>query len=221
MIGRLRGKVVERALDGTCVVEVGGVGYEVTVPVGALGQLAAAEIDKELTLYVHTHVREDQLALYGFLTGEDRDAFRALLGVQQVGPRVALGILSALDAHALAQAVAAEDRKALKGIPGVGPKTVERILLDLKDKLPWSASSTGSVAASAVRGGSAAASGRGVGPARAVANGPLALVTSALVQLGYKPAEADRAVARLLERGADTEGKPPELLLREALALLG
>jgi Holliday junction DNA helicase RuvA len=218
MIGRLRGWVVERALDGTCVIEVGGVGYEVTVPLGALGQLAGAGNDAEVTLHVHTHVREDQLALYGFVTGEDREAFRALLGVQQVGPRVALGILSALDARALARAVAAEDRKALKGIPGVGPKTVERILLDLKDKLPLSASSAGAIAAGA---GGAATAGRGAATARAAMAGPLGVVAGALVQMGYKPAEADRAVARLLERGAETDGKPPEVLLREALSLLG
>jgi Holliday junction DNA helicase RuvA len=100
----------------------------------------------------------------------------------------------------------------------VGPKTVERILLDLKDKLPLSASSAGAIAAGA---GGAATAGRGAATARAAMAGPLGVVAGALVQMGYKPAEADRAVARLLERGAETDGKPPEVLLREALSLLG
>ncbi len=208
MIGRLSGTLVERAADGTCILDVGGVGYEVSVPLGTLGRLPAE--GAPLTLFVHTHVREDAITLFGFASLDDRAAFRTLLGVASVGPKVSLAILSGLDARALARAVAGGDRNAFKGIPGVGKKIVERLLLELKDKLLVSASSAGTLAAPAAT------------PARAAvrsANDPGALVVGALVQMGYKPAEAERAVARLAEQG-DLEGRPPEALLREALGQL-
>ena len=209
MIGRLSGALVERAIDGTCIVDVGGVGYEVTVPIGTLGKLPA---DGERTvLFVHTHVREDAIVLYGFATLDDRAAFRTLLGVSSVGPKVSLAILSHLDARQLARAIAAGDRNAFKGIVGVGKKIVERLLLELKDKMLVSASSAGTISAPS------APSTRT--PARSP-NDPQGVVQNALVQMGYKPVEAERALARLAER-EDTVGKPPEVLLREALGLLG
>lgn len=208
MIGRLSGALVERAIDGTCIVDVGGVGYEVTVPLGTLGRLPAE--GERTVLFVHTHVREDALTLYGFASLDDRAAFRTLLGVSSVGPKVSLAILSSLDARALATAIALGDRNAFKGISGVGKKIVERLLLELKDKMlvsPSSAGALGSPVASSAR-----------ASARAPSD-PLAVVASALVQMGYKPAEAERAVARLAERD-DTAGKATEALLREALGLL-
>lgn len=209
MIGRLSGTLIERAADGTCIVDVGGVGYEVSVPLGTLGRLPGE--GAPVTLSVHTHVREDAITLFGFATADDRAAFRTLLGVASVGPKVGLAILGALDAKALARAIALGDRNAFKGVPGVGKKIVERLLLELKDKLLVSASSAGTVAAPIT--GTAPAAARG-------ANEPGALVVGALVQMGYKPAEAERAVAKLAERG-DLAGRPPEALLREALGLLG
>lgn len=208
MIGRLSGALVERAIDGTCIVDVGGVGYEVTVPIGTLGKLP---LDGESTvLFVHTHVREDAITLYGFASLADRAAFRTLLGVSSVGPKVSLAILSSLDARALGLAIEADDRNAFKGIVGVGKKIVERLLLELKGKMLLSPSSAGTI--------SAPVSNTRV-PVRA-ASDPYGIVASALVQMGYKPAEADRAVARLAELD-DAAGKPTEVLLREALGLLG
>lgn len=202
MIGRLVGILAEQAEDGSVILDAGGVGYEVHLPLGSVGRLPPAP--EPVTLHVHTHVREDALTLYGFPSRADRDAFRTLLGVSSIGPKSALSILSVLDAEALAVAVTRGDKAAFKGIPGVGKKTVERLMVDLKDKLQ-------AVAAGA---GKRPVGGR---PAATPAlGGPLATVTAALVQMGYKEAEADRAVGQL----EDPEGRPVEALLREALALL-
>lgn len=208
MIGRLRGRVIERGLDGSILLEVGGVGYEVFVPIGALGSATAPGTspgkvrspDAELVLHVHTHAREDALTLYGFATAEDKLAFRALLGVSSVGPKLAMSILGTLDAPALARAIQGEDRAALKGISGVGKKTVERLFLDLKDKLAFA----GPLSIS-----------RPAASAPPPAEGPAATVVGALVQMGYKRPMAERAVEHL-----EVEGKPIEVLLREALAAL-
>src|SRR5690606_32894863 len=129
VIGRLSGSCVEHMEDGAVILEVGGVGYEIFVPLGAMGRLPS---EGTITVQVHTHVREEAITLYGFATEEDKRAFRALLGVSSVGPKLALAILGRLDADALAEAIAREDKAALKGISGVGAKTVERIMLDLK-----------------------------------------------------------------------------------------
>lgn len=201
MIGRLTGSIVERSADGSVVLDVGGVGYEVWVPLGTLGKLG----NDRTTLHVHTHVREDLLVLYGFATTEDRAAFRALMGVSSVGPKLALSVLSHLDAKQLAAAIAREDRNAFKGISGVGKKIVDRLVLELKDKLGFvSPSSVGSVAS----------------PIAVVkpATGPLGQVSSMLVSLGFRPSEAERAIAAIAERA---DGKDTSALLREALAALG
>ncbi len=194
--------MVEHGLDGSCIVDVSGVGYELFVPLGSMGRLPAPP--ETVTLHVHTHVREDAITLYGFGTANDRLAFRTILGVSGVGPKLALAVLSALPADRLAQAIAHQDRTAFKGIPGVGKKTVERILLDLKDKVPaltgYSSGALPAVAQAA--------------PLRAT--GPLAIVAGALVQMGYKPAEADRAVTAI----EAPDGRPVEELLREALGQL-
>jgi Holliday junction DNA helicase RuvA len=200
VIGRLRGVIVERSLDGSVVLEVGGVGYEVFVPLGALGRLPQGEV----SLHVHTHVREDAFTLYGFPTSDDRAAFRTLLGVSSIGPKVALAVLSHLDARALAQAIARQDKTLLTRIPGVGKKLVERMLLELQDKLAF-------VAAGSSSGTTLAA------PAP-VPSGPLQQAAAVLVSMGFRPQEADRAVAAIAK---DAEGKSVEQLLREALAAVG
>jgi holliday junction DNA helicase RuvA len=207
VIGRLRGVIVERALDGSVVLDVGGVGYEVFVPLGALGRLPANEA---LTLHVHTHVREDAFTLFGFVTAEDRAAFRTLLGVSSIGPKVALAILGHLDAAQLAQAIARQDKTVLTRIPGVGKKLVERILLELKDKLGFTSAGVASV----MTAGGAQVLG-GLVPAPA---GPLAAAASALMSMGFRPQEAERAVAAVAH---GSEGKPLEQLVREALAAVG
>ncbi len=199
MFGRLTGVVAERGTDGSCVLDVRGVGYEVFVPLRMLATLA--DPPREVTLHIHTHVREDAFVLYGFPTAEDRATFRVVLGVSGVGPRIALSILSALNTDELATAIARSDIASLKSISGVGKKLAERLLLELKDKLIMSP-------------GAARTSGLRIVPP--VATGPLATVTTALVSMGYKPAQAELAVSKL----SDADDKPVEELLRDALAQL-
>jgi Holliday junction DNA helicase RuvA len=208
VIGRLTGRVVSEEPDGTVVVDVGGVGYDVLVPLGTLGRTRADDSGR-LTLWVHTHVREDTLALYGFADENERVAFRALLGVSNVGPKIAIAVLGALPAAELSRAVARQDLAAMKGIPGVGKKIAERLLLELRDKLP-----TLAPAIAAVHPGGVAARGD-TGDER---------LRSALTGMGFKPSEADRAVASLAAAAATataTRGRAAfEEQLREALALL-
>ena len=199
MIGWIKGRIVDGDSDGTIIIDVQGVGYELFVPLGTIGTLEKSE-DDQVTLHVHTHVREDALALYGFGSLDDRRAFRALLSVSSIGPKLALSVLGRLDARALSRAVATEDRAALKGISGVGKKTVERILLDLKDKLLITPRAGASAKVVPIR-------------ATSGSEGDDALV-GALVTMGYKRGEAERAVFAIEER----EGKSAENLMREALA---
>lgn len=207
MIGRLKGQIVDRALDGTVVLDVSGVGYEVLVPLQSLARMPGPPA--EVVLHVHTHVREDAFSLFGFATTEDRAAFRTLMGVSSIGPKLALGILSHLDARGLAAAIAREDRKTLQGIPGLGKKLVDRLVLELKDKLGF----VGSATASITSGGTV------VAPlASPVASGPLAQVGAVLVSMGFRGVEADRAIAAIAK---DADGKTVETLLREALAAMG
>ena len=192
----------ERAPDGCCVIDVGGVGYEVYVPASVVPRLDVPPA--EVVLFVHTHVREDALTLYGFDSMRDREAFRKLLSVSNVGPRMAMAILGAMPASVLAQAVAGKDRTRFKGITGVGPKTIDRILLELRDKLDY------------LPGPAVAASHVTQGAAYLDAD-PLSQVAAALMQMGYKRTEAVQAVASV---AVDIENKPVETLLREALAAL-
>lgn len=190
------------------MLEVGGVGYDVVVPLGALGRLPAGA--EQVTLHVHTHVREDALALFGFTTTQDRTAFRALLGITGIGPKVAMAILGALDAPALFAAVARTDLAVLRSVPGVGKKTAERIALELRDKVLSGALSD------AMHGGAPAAP-PSPGARDGSRDAALGVVTGALVTMGYKPSEASRAVG-VIREGSD--GKSPDQLLREALVVL-
>src|ERR1700733_820493 len=113
MIGRLTGSVVAQDADGLLVLDVAGVGYEVTTPLGTLGRIQP-DAAGQVTLWVHTHVREEALALYGFCDDHERAAFRVLLGVSNVGPKIAIAVLGALPATELARAVAKQDLTALK-----------------------------------------------------------------------------------------------------------
>ncbi len=134
MIGSLRGLVLDRSpASNELLVEAGaGVGYRVTVTPAVL---ATVELDTAVFLHVHTHVREDALVLYGFVTRDERQCFEALLGAHGVGPALAMAILSALTPHALQRAVATDDVDALTTIPGVGKKTAARLLIELKARL--------------------------------------------------------------------------------------
>ncbi len=132
MIGRLRGTIVRLGGDSV-VIEVGGVGYEVSVPVRALVELPG--LGEDAVVHTHLYVREDQMALYGFDAADDRDLFRLLLGVSGVGPKVALAILSTMDADELRRVVATEDAAALTAVPGIGKRSAQKLLLELAPKL--------------------------------------------------------------------------------------
>ena len=203
MIGRLTGTIVEDAADGTLVLDVGGVGYELLAPLGTVGRTTPDDAGA-VTLWVHTHLREDALLLYGFASREDRAAFRTLISVSGVGPKIAVSILGVMSAGELAHAVARRETSRLTAIPGVGKKTAERLALELKDKLLAPAPITGATPAPP------AARRAGPDPKAEVLHGTL-------TRLGWRPTEADRAVAALGERVA-TDPMPE--LVREALALL-
>ncbi|MDP9033655.1 MAG: Holliday junction branch migration protein RuvA [Myxococcota bacterium] len=201
MIGRLTGRVVAQEVDGSIVLDVGGVGYELALPLGTLGRVRPEDGDR-VTVWVHTHVREDALALYGFADETDRATFRTLLGVSNVGPRIAVAVLGVLPSASLAEVIARRDLAALTGIPGIGKRIAERLLLELRDKLSSVTASSGT-------------SSNG-GPPRRIESGDERL-RSALTTLGFKPSEAEHAVASLGDRARSV---PLEEMLREALALL-
>lgn len=189
MIGFLRGRLIAKH-PPSLLVDVQGVGYELEAPMSTFYELPAA--GQELQLFTHLVVREDAHVLYGFGTESERRLFRALLKVSGVGPKIALGILSGISAEAFARCVEAEDAATLTRIPGVGRKTAERLIIEMRDRLR-TLTPVGEVA-----------------PA-GVANGAQAEAYGALVALGYKPAE----VTRLLKsaEGATTT----EEVIRRAL----
>ena len=172
MIGRIQGRLLEKH-PPQIVVDVQGVGYEVDVPMSTFYQLPAAGAD--VALYTHLVVREDAHQLYGFATEAERHAFRQLLRISGVGARTALSVLSGLSVSDLRAAVASQDSGRLTKVPGIGKKTAERLLLELKDKLD-------AVLAA---------------PAEARGGGQAADVTNALKALGYNDKEADWAVKQL------------------------
>jgi Holliday junction DNA helicase RuvA len=207
LIGRLVGRVVEE-IDATSVVlDVAGVGYEVTIPLGTLGRLG--DHGAEVTLAVHTVVREDALELYGFSSSAERSVFRVLLGIPNVGPKLALSVLGAVSIDDLASSVARGDTAKLTAIPGVGKKTAQRLVLELKDKL-------GLLRAGPVLpGGPPSDPGSGPRPSGAQAD----LLASALARMGFRPAEVERAVTALAAQ-SDLETTPLADLVRQALAQL-
>lgn len=131
MIDRIVGRVVDKTID-YAVVMTGGIGYALHMPSRAISRL---ERDKEIEIYTHLHVREDALMLYGFTEEEDRRMFHLLIGVTGIGPKVALGVLGDYTAEELVGLIQANDIKGLTKAPGIGKKTAERLLLELKDKV--------------------------------------------------------------------------------------
>ncbi len=195
MIARLSGKVAEKGADHA-VLDVGGVGY--LVHLSAVSLAALPPEGSPATLRTFTNVRQDAIDLYGFASEEEEAVFRALIDVKGVGPRAAQNILSGIQARELAQAIAQGDVARLTRVPGVGKKTAERLVVELKEKLAILA--------------------RAAGPARAAPGaGALEQLRTALVNLGYKAPQADSAVDALRD-GA--EGKKLDDLVREALKLL-
>lgn len=203
MIGRLTGTVTQED-DGALVVDVAGVGYEVVAPLGTVGR-ARTDAEGRSTLFVHTHVREDQITLFGFATDSDRVAFRTLISVSNVGPKIAIAVLSALPAPDLGQAIARKELAKLTAISGVGKKTAERLLLELKDKLPV-------LEAAPVRT-------PGVAAAPAPRTSTADLLAGALVNMGYRQTEAERAIEQLGRDDKLAHLALPDLV-KEALAVL-
>ncbi len=194
MIGRLQG-VLLRKEPPALMLDVGGVGYELEAPMTTFYELPA--VGERVTLYTHLVVREDAHLLYGFVREAQRRLFRELLKVNGVGPRVALAVLSGLSDEEFSRCVAEEDIARLTKVPGIGRKTAERLVIEMRDKLPKDIPMPASTATAA-------------GP---VAPGdPVSEAVSALVALGYKPNEASRAV-----RSASTKGLSAEEIIRQAL----
>lgn len=196
MIGRLRGSLVYKRPPGL-MIEVGGVGYELEAPMSTFYDLPAE--GAEVRLYTHFAVREDAQVLYGFIRESDRALFRSLLKVSGIGGKVALAILSGLDANQFARCVEQEDVPALTRLPGIGKKTAERLIVEMRDRLDQLGavpSTTGATTAP-----------RSSGPDDAISD-----AVSALIALGYKPPEATR-MARAVDDGATTS----EEIIRAAL----
>jgi len=201
VIGRITGTITHRDADGSVVVDVQGVGYEVFLPIGTAGRVES-EVGQAASLHIHTHVREDALTLFGFATAEDRAAFRALLKVNSIGPKLALAIMGAMSAGELHDAIARQDKNAFKGISGVGKKTAERMLVDLRDKLDFAATGQTGVRLRAV-------------PSQP--GSPTDTVVGALINMGYKRGEAEAAVGGVINASGDEN---VEGLLRAALSVL-
>jgi Holliday junction DNA helicase RuvA len=194
VIARLAGVVAEKRED-SAIVDVGGVGYRVFLSTVSLAALPPT--GERAVLRIHTVVREDAFHLFGFASDEEESVFRALLGVSQVGPRAALNILSGIEPRELALAVAQGDVARLTKVPGVGKKTAERLVVELKEKL--------------------ASLARGAAPKRPSLAANLEQLEQALIGLGFKPQQAASAVETLRERA---EGRSAEDLLREALKMM-
>ncbi len=198
MIGRIRGTLVHKQAP-EILVEVAGVGYELQVPMTTLFQLPA--LGQEVVLVTHFAVREDAQTLYGFVDERDRALFRQLIKVSGVGPKLALTILSGMDAVSFTRCVERGEVAALVALPGVGKKTAERLLVEMRDKLKGWLDELGAEV--------------GARPAAAAprAADKVADAESALIALGYKPAEASRVVAAVDDNDVDNS----EELIRRAL----
>jgi Holliday junction DNA helicase RuvA len=194
MIAHLRGRLLDKQ-PNRLIVDVQGVGYEVHVPLSTFYEVG--EVGREVALQVHTHVRDDAITLFGFLTPLERQLFERLIAINGIGPRLALAVLSGIEPLELVAAVRRGDVARLTAIPGVGKKTAERIGLELKDRLP------------ALAEAGAAPTSRRPTPDQVTAD-----VVSALVNLGYHRPLAERAVARAREAGGESDFEP---LLRQAL----
>jgi len=198
MIGRLRGTLISKQ-PPWLLVEVGGVGYELEAPMSTIYDLP--QTGKEVILLTHYAVKEDSVALYGFLHEAERTLFRNLQKVSGIGAKIALAVLSGVSVNDFARLVQAGDVAALTKIPGIGKKTAERIVVELRDRVEGMGTSL------------PGASGRGAG----VPLDPAGEATVALQQLGYKPVEVTRLVQKVAAEGDDAEA-----IIRKALrAALG
>jgi Holliday junction DNA helicase RuvA len=194
MIAHLRGKLLVKH-PNQAIVETAGVGYDVTITVPTFSDLPAA--GSEVALHIHTHVREDQIALYGFLRPAEKLLFEKLLTVSGIGPKLGITILSGMAADEMAGAIRGNDVARLTRIPGIGKKTAERMVLELRDKLP--------------------AAGTAAAPAVAATSATEEDVLSALLNLGYQRAAAEKVLALVAKNG---KGGSFDAMFRDALSAL-
>lgn len=187
MIGSLRGTLVGKQAPDL-VLEVGGVGYELSAPMSTFFQLP--DIGEEITLYTHLNIREDAHTLYGFHSVSDRGLFRTLLKVNGVGAKMALAILSGMDAHGFKQCIQLGDIDALVKLPGVGKKTAERLVVELQDRLSAEQGEAPSIPVGKSAGGSHVAVDEAV---------------SALTALGYKPTDALKMIKKVQDQSDQCE----------------
>jgi len=192
MIAHLRGKLIAKH-PNQAIVEAAGVGYDVTITVPTFSELP--NTGGEVALHIHTHVREDAIALFGFLHLEEKQLFEKLLSVSGIGPKLAITILSGMAAAEMVAAIKGNDVTKLTKIPGIGKKTAERMVLELRDKLKDF----------------------GLEPAAPPASPMEEDVLSALTNLGYQRPLAEKAVATVTRNGGAGEF---DAMFREALALL-
>ena len=191
MIAHLRGKLISKH-PNQAVVEAAGVGYEVNISIPTFSGLPA--LGSEVALFIHTHVREDALSLFGFLRVEDKQLFERLISVSGIGPKLAITILSGMETNAMVASIKGNNVALLTRIPGIGKKTAERMVLELRDKLDAF----------------------GVPEATAAASPVEEDVTSALVNLGYQRALVERALGRVTKATDETF----DTLFRKSLAAL-
>ena len=194
MIALLTGRIAEK-VPSRVIVDINGVGYDVLVPLSTYYVLGDA--GAPVSLRVHTHVREDIIALYGFATSLEQDLFERLIAISGVGPKLALAVLSGIEPAELIRAIRTQDVARLTKIPGIGKKTAERIGLELKDRLPPALEAPGQIL-----------------PGTAPDDQRRSDLISALLNLGYQPAVAERAIDRTMKAAPDA---PFEQALRQAL----
>jgi len=193
MIAHLRGKLLAKH-PNQAIVETAGVGYDVTITIPTFSDLPGP--GNEVALHIHTHVREDQIALYGFLRPAEKQLFEKLITVSGIGPKLAITILSGMPADEMVGAIRHNDIARLTRIPGIGKKTAERMVLELRDKLPPPGAET---------------------PAAPTTTAMEEDVLSALVNLGYQRPAAERALAQAAKNGKEESF---EALFRNTLAAL-
>ncbi|VVM50657.1 Holliday junction ATP-dependent DNA helicase RuvA [Pseudomonas fluorescens] len=194
MIGRLRGTLAEKQ-PPHLILDVNGLGYELEVPMTTLYRLPS--VGEPLTLHTHLVVREDAQLLYGFASKRERDFFRELIRLNGVGPKLALALMSSLEVDELVRCVQSQDTSALTRVPGVGKKTAERLLVELKDRFKaWET----------VPAMFALVPNQAGGPDAQVAVATAENdAVSALISLGYKPQEASKAISAIKEKGLSSE----------------
>lgn len=190
MIAHLRGKLIAKS-PNQVIVEAGGVGYELAISIPTFSAMPA--LNAEVALHVHTHVREDALALYGFARRDEKQLFEKLIAVSGIGPKLGITILSGMATEAMVAAIRGNDVVSLTRIPGVGKKTAERMVLELRDKLDQFAAA----------------------PARPAVSAVEEDVLSALVNLGYPRAAVERALVKIGGNGAPGSF---DVLFRDVLA---